>query len=579
MPRLHIRERVAPMANLTRREFLEHSIAATGAGPAVAPILPRLLRAGPVGGSVEKRATDPLTTYDPNLYLFVDDHWIAEQIGLVRVLNRPEVLPDPIIWPDDPKTQQDCAWGNVIREPDGRFRLWYCTMAMGANGLGGHEMARAGVWGRGKDFSFYPRSDADLPEVYVMLGKYAESADGVRWLKPELGLIAFRGSNKNNIVLTGERAARQFDGYLTNFDGYTILRDDQEPDPQKRYKMVAHWESVHCWDNHEVSGSLGRPQEKIDKYWATRGQFLTFSPDGLRWEQPLVRIRLPSGGGDRLLVVRDHRHARWTAYTRAGGYNAVALATSRDLMTWEPAVTELSRAQMEQHPDIESLIPFNYGNQDLGFLITQVKNPGETFLYSYLVSHHDGEPWRRITKVPDEPFIPSVAGSYYVSGSVALHNEPLIVGDKLYIYFNAFSTRPHPPHPKFGRRSIGLAVLRRDGFAGLTAARVPGGGSFTTKPIVLRNRYLYLNVEQRGRSGQVTVALQDPSGKPIPGYGFDEAVPIRADAVRQRVRWKKNADLAALHGTQLQARVRIEGGAVLYAIAFSDVCNPHWEER
>lgn len=558
------------MTRLTRRKFLEHSMAVTGVGSAIGPILPRLLQAAQQRGGGKNRTTDPLTTHDPNLYLFVDDHWIAEQTGLVRVVNRPEVQPQPIIWPDDPKTQQDCAWGNVIREPDGRFRLWYCTMAMGPNGLGGHEMARAGVWGRGHDFSFHPRSDADLPEVHHMLGKYAESADGIRWVKPELGLIEFRGSKKNNIVLTGERAASQFDGYLTNFDGFTILRDDQEPDPEKRYKMVAHWESVHCWDNHEVSGSLGRPQEKIDKYWATRGEYLTFSPDGLRWEQPLVRIPIPSGGGDRLLVVRDHRHARWLAYTRAGGYNAAALAASRDLNTWEPAVTELSRAGAEGHPDIESLIPFNYGNQDLGFLITQVKNAKETFLYSYLVSHHDGQPWRRVAKIPDEPFIPSVAGSYYVSGSVALHNEPLVVGDKLYIYFNAFSTPPHPPHPQFGRRSIGLAILRRDGFVGLRAAPDAACGSLTTKPIVVRARNLYLNVEQRGRGGQVTVALLDPNGKQIAGYGFDDAVPIRNDAVRQPVTWKHNADLAALHGSQVRAQVRIKGGAVLYATAVHD---------
>jgi hypothetical protein len=545
-------------------------MAAIGVSAALGPILPPPLQAGEALRSAKNRATDPLTTHDSDLYLFVDDHWIAEQTGLVRVVNRPEVLPEPVIWPDDPKTQQDCAWGNVIREPDGRLRLWYCTMAMGPNGLGGHEMASAGVWGRGNDFSFHPRSDADLPEVYHMLGKYAESGDGVRWVKPELGLIEFRGSKKNNIVLTGQRAARQFDGYLTNFDGYTILRDDQEPDPQKRYKMVAHWESVHCWDNHEVSGSLGRPREKMDKYWATRGEYLTFSPDGLRWEQPLVRIPLPSGGGDRLLVVRDHRHARWMAYTRAGGYNAVALATTQDLSAWQPAVAELSRAAAERHPDIESLIPFNYGNQDLGFLITQVKNPKETFLYSYLVSHHVGEPWRRIARIPDQPFIPSVAGSYYVSGSVALHNEPFVVGDKLYVYFNAFSTRPHAPHPKFGRRSIGLAVLRRDGFVGLTAAPEAAGGSLTTRPIVARKPNLYLNVEQRGRGGQITVALHDPNGKRIPGYGFDDAVPIRNDAVRQRVRWKNRSDLAAVHGRQIQARVRIEGGAVLYALAVSD---------
>ena len=85
--------------------------------------------------------------------------------------------------------------------------------------------------------------------------------------------------------------------------------------------MIAHWESVHFWDNHPVSGSLGRPQAFIDRCAAARGEYITYSPDGLRWEQPLERLEsLPTAGGDRLLVVPDHRHERWMAYTRSGGW-------------------------------------------------------------------------------------------------------------------------------------------------------------------------------------------------------------------------------------------------------------------
>jgi len=263
----------------------------------------------------------PRTTHDSSLYLFVDDHWIAHQQGLTRIHNRAQPLEKPVIWPDDPKTETDCAWGNVIREPDGRFRMWYVTMTMGHNGAGPHEIAKAGVWGRGDDFAFRPRSDADRPEVESMLGKYAESDDGIHWRKPKLGLIEYRGNKENNIVLTGRRAAEQTNGALTNFDGYTILRDDREANPLRRYKMIAHWESVHFWDNHPVSGSLGRPQAFIDRYAAARGEYITYSPDGLRWEQPLERLEsLPTAGGDRLLVVPDHRHKRWMAYTRSGGW-------------------------------------------------------------------------------------------------------------------------------------------------------------------------------------------------------------------------------------------------------------------
>ncbi len=506
----------------------------------------------------------PRTTHDANLYLFVDDHWIEKQQGLTRIHNQARPLEKPIIWPDDPQTESDCAWGNVIREPDGRFRLWYVTMTMGHNGLGPHEIAAAGVWGRGDDFTFRPRSDADRPAVESMLGKYAESDDGIHWRKPKLGLIEYRGNKENNIVLTGKRAAEQTKGALTNFDGYTILRDDREPNPDRRYKMIAHWESVHFWDNYAVSGSLGRPQQFIDRCAAARGEYITYSPDGLRWEQPLERLEsLPSGGGDRLLVVPDHRHQRWMAYTRSGGWAYPSFSYSRDLKTWSPAepAKQITPGDV-QAPAVECMIPFNYGNQDLGFPCGMDKPKGAFTVM--LAARHDGGEWSWINH--RENFIPhGPPSSYYATGAVPLHNEPFLVGDELLIYFNAFSRQQTQPSP-FGNRTIGVAKLRRDGFAGLKAKDDQTDGKLTTKPIKLTGGPLFLNVEQRGREGSVTVALLD-QGRELPGFGFADSIPITSDAVRAQVTWKSDANLKPLAGRSVQVVLRVRGAAIVYALA------------
>lgn len=529
------------------------------------PVLGMSAAAAGPDGTVRPEPS-PLTTHDPDLYLFVDDHWIAEQRHLTRVLNQPRVLAEPVIQPDEPLTERDCAWGNVIREPDGRFRLWYTTMMMGHVAGGGHEMAKAGVWGRGDDFSFYPRSAADVRETETMLGKYAESTDGLRWFKPELGLHEFRGNRRNNIVLTGAAAARQTDGALTNFDGFTVVRDDAERDPQKRYKMIAHWESIHFWDEHEYSGKLGRPASAMARYGEARGKYLTFSPDGLRWDQPLVRLDI-EGFGDRCLVVRDRRNQRWWLNNRPRqGYEAAGLATSSDLTHWTPTEPCLHR-DSPKHPQVESLIPFNYGNQDLGFLITQVKG---RMMLAYLVAHHDGGPWRRIGKVPDEPFIPpGPEGSYYATGAVPLHNEPLIVGDEMLIYFNAFSYNQEPPCPQ-GSRSIGVARMRRDAFVGLASASrsqaVPRTqGHLITRPVTVAGPRLYLNMEQRQGNGSVMVALLDPEGVEIAGFTMDDAVTLEADAVRLPVEWKTGADARELLGRQVKLKIVLSGDVVIYA--------------
>jgi hypothetical protein len=477
-------------------------------------------------------------------------------------------LEQPIIWPDNPETEADCAWGNVIREPDGRFRLWYATMTMGHNGAGPHEIASAGVWGRGDDFTFSPRSESDRPVIESMLGKYAESDDGIHWRKPKLGLIGYRGTRDNNIVLTGQRAAEQTNGALTNFDGYTILRDDREANPDRRYKMVAHWESVHYWDNHSVSGSLGRSQEFIDRCAAARGEYITYSGDGLRWEQPLERlVTLPTGGGDRLLVVPDPRNNRWMAYVRAGGWQYPAFSYSNDLIQWSPAEpAKQITPEKVGAPAVECMIPFNYGNQDLAFPCGMDKPKG-TFTVM-LASRHDNGDWQW-GNLP-QSFIPhGPPGSYYATGAVPLHNEPFLVGDQMLVYFNAFSRQAASPSP-FGSHSIGLAKLRRDGFVGLTAAVEQTEGLITTKPIKMVSNELMLNVEQRGGEGSVTVALLDESGREVPGFGFAESIPITSDSVRAPVSWKSPKSVRSLAGETLQIALRIRGKAIVYALLFSE---------
>ena len=95
--------------------------------------------------------------YDPDLHLFVDDDRIHQIINLRRVLNRPAFTPEPVVQ-GDAEWELGCgivAWGSVIREEDGRLRLWYQL-----NDYANRQVANA----------------------------YAESSDGIHWEKPELGL-------------------------------------------------------------------------------------------------------------------------------------------------------------------------------------------------------------------------------------------------------------------------------------------------------------------------------------------------------------------------------------------------------
>jgi hypothetical protein len=93
---------------------------------------------------------------------------------------------------------------------------------------------------------------------------YAESDDGIRWRKPELGLVEFEGSRRNNLVarMQGECG---------------IFLDAHESNPERRYKLVAHG----------------------------RGTLLTrFSPDGIHWRDPVPCPEIQTAGD-------THNNALW----------------------------------------------------------------------------------------------------------------------------------------------------------------------------------------------------------------------------------------------------------------------------
>lgn len=555
------------MKSTSRRSFLEASLAsACGALLASGCRHPDQKRGAP-----HRAATDPLTTHDPHLYLFVDDRWIEKAEQLTRVVHQPEPLPAPVIFPDDPGTQSEFAWGNVIRE-GGKFRMWYGTMMLGDRGGGHHEMARAGVWGSGADFGFYPRSKADVRPTQATLGKYAESTDGIHWRKPELGLFEFQRSRRNNIILTGARAAEQTGGALTNFDGYTIVRDDAEANPEKRYKMIAHWETIHCHDNKAISGSLGRDEKILERFRAARGKYIMYSPDGIHWDGPLQRVHFPDGGGDRFLVVRDHRHSRWFGYSRIAKHSAAAFSYSTNLIDWSPPVVEqLFTPATLRAPKVECLVPFNYGNQDLGVPVGMDKDrsavEGARAMIPFLASHHDGEPWGFVGD--GAPLIPmGPPGSYYATGAVPLHNEPFIVGDELLLYFNAFSRYQEPPCP-YGKRTIGVAKLRRDGFAGLKHRPGDAAGTLLTPAIEVGGGELTLNVQPGTGGGRVEVALLHPDGVALSGFDFGSSIPVEDDRVRAPILWQRGPRLERLQGQRVRLAFRLHGEVTLYAFAFS----------
>jgi len=503
----------------------------------------------------------PPSLHDPALHLFVDDRHVRNLFAMKRVFGRPRKIPEPAMEDIEGRL---VAWGSALQEPDGRFRLWYQSIISESP----HELATAGVWGRGDNYGFFPsRHPGAAREWQTSVISYAESADGLHWRKPELGLVEWRGSKKNNIVLDGSQAARATKGRLTNMDSVSVVRDEEAPEAE-RYKLISHWETVHCWDN-RVS-HLNRPQEDMTRFWAHRAKYLNTSADGLHWNPLPVRIKNCAGGGDYCGVTRDERNGRWWLNDRAPlapselgyGVRTAGLCSSDDLYHWPDTVEQVFPlgeyedfgARYEHH----GMTPFNYGDQDLGYLELSIKG---RVIANLLVSHRDGQSWRLVNGY--EPFLGVGEDASRDEGTVnATRNPPLVKADRLLIPYNRRRLDDDKGRP-IGR--LMLATLRLDGFAGFTvdeaaSARHAKGAMLQSGPIKVCSGRLQINIE--GHRSSARVGLLDESGRWIDGYRLDECLSIDENNVRAPVKWKNRADLEGLMGRNVIVMVQLQSGTV-----------------
>ena len=202
---------------------------------------------------------------------------------------------------------------------------------------------------------------------------------------------------------------------------------------------------------------------------------------------------------------------------------------------------------------------------DLGFLdIQDSVFPTGT---CELVSHRDGQPWRRVA--PDRPFLDhGPEGSYYRSGGMPLHNAPILVNDELLLYFNTGSARrpgEQPIHP----RVIGAAKIRLDRWVSLSHGHWKTGeptGIVVTKPAVIAGDTLEVNVETRWesvpRGGSVRVGVLNPDATAVDGYGLEDCEPVQGNHLRARVRWGDHADLRALRGRTVMLVFSVAQGSL-----------------
>jgi hypothetical protein len=366
---------------------------------------------------------------------------------------------------------------------------------------------------------------------YVAGTAYATSKDGIHWDKPKLDV--FPGTN---LVQKGNR------------DSSTVWLDPHGKDPGARFKMG----------------------------WYSGGVLhLTVSPDGVHWRDPIT-----SGPtGDRTTFFYNPFMERWVFSLRTGlggfgrarryweakDFLADAHWAAGEATPWQAADNaDPERDDLKTPPQLYNLDCVAYESLMLGLFTIwrgQPKDrakPNEICLGFSRDGFHFSRPDRRA-------FIPvsEHQGDWNWGNVQSAGGGCLIVGDKLYFYVSGRGGVPGATQS--GVCSVGLATLRRDGFASMDApgSTAPGGagpdeGTLTTRPIRFDGHHLFVNADTP--DGELRVEVLDEASQPIAPFTRDACFPVKDDSTHAAVHWRGGDDLSKLAGRTVRLRFHLRRG-------------------
>ena len=404
----------------------------------------------------------------------------------------------------------DNLYPNVIFDPaDNLYKCWYNPFIIDAATTDTPPPQRQ----RGAYRAALAKAAAEPHRTHREMGLcYAVSADGVRWQKPELGLVEFNGSTRNNLVM---RAVH----------GVGVTLDPRDPDPAGRFKAF-------------MEGGVAR------------------SPDGIRWSamQPCPQIDALWDTHNNLFW--DQRRGRYVGITRLwdGRQRTVGRTESEDFNNWTPAVEVLSALPDEPERQTYALIAFPCAQLYLGLLM--IFNTTTDLVDCELAWSRDTVQWERVS--PGTPLIERGPEGSFDWGCVYAAAYPFLRDGRLQLYYGGSDG----PHTDWRAACLGLATLPPDGFAGLTPVGGAQTAALVTQPVLCGGRQLRLSADAHG--GMIRAAVADVDGKSLA-----DSIPVQADVTDLPLLWRNGQDLAALVGREVQLIFELRD-ATLYSFSFND---------
>lgn len=469
--------------------------------------------------------------------LFVDQYLIERLEGVRLELHRPQRR-EIVFRTDAPWEGNGSAYQSVFRDGDG-FRMYY---------RGGHHSASKA----------YEKQKNSWETLCL-----AESRDGIHWTRPELDIVEFQGSTKNNLILDAKMV-----GEIGGSPAHTATFKDTNPDcpDDERYKIV-------------IVGS--KPS----------GLYLMVSADGVRFRLKSKTPFTTIGAFDsQNLMFWDPVAKVYREYHRQfdKGVRGIMTASSTDPSRFpDPQWLEYPDApeqalytnQIQPYyraPHIFMGFPMRY--VDRGWSPSMKQLPGLEER-EYRAAQHP----RYGTTVTDAAFMTSRDGASFSRWGEAFirpgpaTNDSWVYGDN-FIFWGMLQTKSDldgapddislyatEGYWQGDSTSVRRYTLRQDGFVSARAGWQ--GGSLSTKPLVFAGAHLELNFATSA-AGSIRVEIQDVAGRPIDGFSLQDCSEIFGDTLSRTVSWKESPDLSSLSGKPVRLRFELQDADV-YSFQFS----------
>ncbi|MCL2477989.1 MAG: hypothetical protein FWF22_00705 [Treponema sp.] len=398
------------------------------------------------------------------------------------------------------------------------------------------------------------------------------SDDGINWARPDLGLVEFNGSKKNNIVFRAD----ELDNFFVYRDENPDCRDGQQ------YKAVTQGPKTA-----ELPGG---------------GLWAWVSPDGFSWTLMSAEPVIMDGYFDTLNTVHwDKNIGRYRLYFRGfhgenetGKCRDIRLALSEDFLHWgEEKILRYGDAPDEQlytngilpyyrAPHIHTGFPVRYTERKWEPMFGQLPHPkwrmekmkrfneprlGTALTDGLFMTSRDGLNFMRY----DEPFLKPglfsennwVYGDCY-QGWGLLETSTEVTGNCPQKEISFFAGEDYTSLPVGIRRY----TIRLDGFACMHAGAAVK--QIVTRPLIFTGNTLTLNVATSA-AGFIMTEFLDAEGNSIPGFsGVSGYRMFGDDTALRAIFWRgQNAsgDLSPLEGKPVRIRFTLKE-ARLYSMQF-----------